>query len=317
MSEQPPEAASSSPTSGDDDEVFPDTERPAGGLFDGIVDSIGSAFGIDEASNRVASWIDDALSDGPTVFDNHSSAIAGEFRFDPWWDLPPVESGGERKKLGRAQPVDISERIGVCVHQTACRFGTARHRRSVWRSRIEEGRLDDAELSKFGLATGIDACAERLALHERFWRAAYHWVALLNGDILDNNPATAYTFHGNGSNRQYLGIAAEGELPARESDRRSSDDEATELFVETNRSALRRAVDDARALGAPIEWVTAHRCWSERRRGDPGEMYWKEIVLPVADEVELRIDYDLRDRGGRPIPTDWDPSATHDWAGRA
>ena len=298
-----------------DDDVFPTATSPAGSMLDDAVDSLGSIFGVDDASERLHDWIRDAASSGPTIFDNHGGPIAGVFRHDPWWQLPPRGDEQEGKRIGRSAPVDIGERIGVCVHQTAARFGTSARRRAVWQRRIEDGELAEVDLTDHGI-DDLAGCAERLALHERFWRAAYHWVGLANGDILHNNPATRYTYHGNGSNRQYLGVAAEGVLPGRESDRRSGDDLGTELFVETNRAVLRAAVDDARSLGAPIEFVTAHRCWSASRRGDPGELYWCEVVLPVAAEIDLRVDYDLAVKGGRPIPSDWDPDATHDWNGR-
>ena len=47
------------------------------------------------------------------------------------------------------------------------------------------------------------------------------------------------------------------------------------------------------------------------RDGDPGEAVWREIVLPVCDELELTVDYALVD-GGTHLPIDWDPGATHD-----
>jgi hypothetical protein len=303
------------PTAADD--RFPDDDRPAASMIENMIDSVGSAFGVDDAGERVVDWVADAMaSDGPTVFDNYAGPTVAPYRFDPWWNLPPRSPGEDAKRIGRSEPIEPAERIGVCVHQTAVRFGTTERKRAIWRRRIEEGELDEADLAARGLDRGLDACAARLALHERFWRAAYHWVGLLNGDVVHNNPITRYTYHGNGSNRRYLGIAAEGELPARESGRRHDHDGLGERFIETNRAVLASAVDDARRQGASIEWVTAHRCWSPRRRGDPGELYWKEVVLPMLDVLELRVDYELAHDGGRPIPTDWDPAATHDWSGR-
>jgi hypothetical protein len=51
------------------------------------------------------------------------------------------------------------------------------------------------------------------------------------------------------------------------------------------------------------------------REGDPGEAYWKNVVLPVCRELDVDIDYELVD-GGRPIPRDWDPGSPFDWTGR-
>jgi hypothetical protein len=154
-----------------------------------------------------------------------------------------------------------------------------------------------------------------MALHERFGPVAYHWVALRNGDVLYNNPPQRYTYHGNRSNSFALGVAVEADLPGREVDRRDTHTTVDEHLVATGQAALRLAVTTGRELGAPLTHVTAHRCFSMTRAGDPGEAVWRRIVLPVCGELDLTVDHDLVD-GGRHLPVDWDPDATHDWHDR-
>ena len=253
--------------------------------------------------------------DDTPLFVNYTGPTVDPYRFENW-RLPPKETGKEQKKLGRSEPHDMAKLIGICVHKTAVRFGTTARKRKQWQERIERGLLSGVDLDRYGMGQGIETVTARLALHERFWRITYHWVGLLNGDILHNHPISRYTYHGNGSNEQYIGIAAEGNLPGRERDRRSGHDDATDVFIDTNRSVLKRAVADAREQGAPIEYITAHRCWSPNRKGDPGELYWREIVLPLLRPLKLKVNYELARNDGRPIPIDWDPNATHDWSGR-
>lgn len=248
----------------------------------------------------------------PAFFDNWDGEPARLYRSGVYEHEP---SGQMLDWKGRPAPVPLGRRTHVCCHITAVTFGTSAARRRVWRDRISSGDLSAATLNAYDYdASDPEACATRMALHERFWTVAYHWVGLLNGDVLFNNAPSRYTYHGNRSNRFSLGVAAEAVLPGRESRRGDEHTAVDETFVETNRETLRLAVTTARDQGAPMTHVTAHRCFSMTREGDPGEAYWKEVVLPVAAEIGLTVDYGLVD-GGRGIPRDWDPGSPFDWSG--
>lgn len=252
---------------------------------------------------------------GDEWFDNCTDA--GIARWRPDFFTPR----GSRAKLpykGVATPVPIESKTHVCMHITACHFGTAGYQRRVWERRLDAGEVPADLTEEYDLGTlGRDGVAERMALHARLWSVAYHWVAMRNGDILYNNQPTRYTYHGNGANRPAIGVSLEAVLPARESERRARHDDLSETFVANGQRLLRIAVTQTRAAGAPLTHLTAHRCYSPQRRGDPGEGVWREIVVPVAAELGLEVDYAFSEGGGRPIPTDWDDSATHDWAGRS
>jgi hypothetical protein len=252
------------------------------------------------------------LEGRPSYFDNCESDLAA-FR-DDWFAHP---SGTRLPFKGQPGPVPIEQKLRVCMHITACTFGTAAYQRKPWQSRIASGEVSQELADRFGASTqSADAAAARMALHARFWSIAYHWVGLLNGDVLYNNQPTRYTWHGNGSNRSAIGVSAEAVLPALEKDRRSKHTAVDATFIETNRHALRCAVTHSRDQGAPITSITAHRCYSNQRFGDPGEAVWREIVKPLAAELGLDVDYSLRDRTGRPIPVEWDDDATHGFDGQ-
>ena len=249
----------------------------------------------------------------PEYFDNWAGELAARYR-EPFY---LHEASAQRLAWkGRPQPVDLTTRTHLCMHITAVEFGTSSRQRRRWAERISAGEIADGVVDRYrqGVADD-DAVAERMALHERFWPVTYHWVALRNGDVLFNNPAERYTYHGNRSNRFALGISIEADLPGREADRRAAHTVVDEHLAETGRAALRHAVRLGREQGAPLTHVTAHRCFSTTRDGDPGEAVWREIVLPVCDELQLTVDYALVD-GGTHLPVDWDPDATHDWHDR-
>lgn len=248
----------------------------------------------------------------PRYFDNWDGELARRYRERVYQH---ESSGTWLDWTGRPGDVDLSQRTHVCCHITAVTFGTSASRRRAWLTRVEQGEISPETLAAYGYdAANPTACATRMALHERFWKVAYHWVGLLNGDILFNNAPSRYTYHGNRSNRFALGVSAEAVLPGREAGRTSSHTAVTESFIETNRLTLRYAITTARDLGAPIQHATAHRCFSMQREGDPGEAYWKNVAIPVCRDLDVDIDYELVD-GGRPIPRDWDPGSPFDWKG--
>lgn len=295
------------------------SDLPAGDDFGGGTDDfpvdedLEGDVGIDESDFDLEdSELPSIPTTFPEYFNNWDGEPAQKYREHIYFHK---KSGKWLDWPGRPAPVDLADRTHICVHQTDVEFGTGPARRRVWLQRIKNGELSASTLEQHGYDEADPmACTRRLALHERFWKIAYHWVGLRNGDILFNNAPSRYTYHGNRSNSFALGVSGEGKLPGLESERDDSHTTVDERFIETNRQMLRLAITTARDLGAPITHATAHRCFSMTRMDDPGEAYWKEVVIPVCAELAVTIDYDLV-KGGRPIPRDWDPSSPYDWRG--
>lgn len=218
---------------------------------------------------------------------------------------------------GRSAPVAVEDKIGVEVHITAVAYGTTKKARAFWTRLIRSGELDDTVIELFSdgvkyevmTAEQVANTAERMALHQRFWKAEYHYIGLLNGDILHNNDITRYTFHGSGGNSKLIGVSGEGNFPGLEKKRKKKHHGWTPHEIETNRGALRLAVLNSREDGAPVERLYAHRQYSGGRIADPGEGYWKEIGIPIAKELNLeRMTFQSFGKG-REICREWDEEA--------
>jgi hypothetical protein len=195
-----------------------------------------------------------------------------------------------RNGKGRARKRDPADVDTIVLHQTAVKFGTRR-----------------ADREKYG---------ERLALHRRFYKTPYHCIALLNGDVLWNNDAAWYTFHGNSSNATSVGVAVEGSFPGLESKRKASHHAIDEFVVATVRAALLLTMLKCEEQGAAIGKIQAHRNYSGGRVGDPGERLWRLNAVPAREACGLQTDFLLARGSGRPIPLQWDEGAQFDYRGR-
>lgn len=221
---------------------------------------------------------------------------------------------------GRAKPIPIEEKIGIEAHITAVAYGTTARARKFWANQIRGDLLPEDILghyrSGFDGEDWLEKTAERLALHQRFWKAEYHYIGLLNGDVLYNNQISRYTFHGSGGNSKLIGVSGEGNFPGLESKRKKKHHGWDPHTIETNRGAIRLAVLDSRKRGAPVERLYAHRQYSGGRIADPGEGWWKEIGIPMAKELSLERMIFQKFGKGREICREWDPDGRVDYWGK-
>ena len=171
---------------------------------------------------------------------------------------------------------------GITVHQTACVFGPA---------------------------------ADRGKAHRRALNIPAHAVAFRDGVFAVTADPTWYLYHGNALNSFTLGLEIEGRYPGLVDDPKTlwggEPTPCDALTVETARAALKWLVDMGRGLGMPIKQVYAHRQSNGQKPSDPGEALWKAVVLEYGVPVlglEPQNKFTLEN--GRPIPKQWDPTAT-------
>lgn len=214
---------------------------------------------------------------------------------------------------GRARRVEPGTKIGIEAHITAVAFGTTARARRFWKDLIVTGQLEGI-WEKYG--KDEDEAAQRMALHQRFWKVPYHWVSLLNGDVIRNNPIDRYTYHGNGGNGPLIGVSLEGNYPGLEKNRKKSHNGLDEFTIETARAGIRLAVNKGREEGEPVEVLFAHRQYSGGRLGDPGEGWWKEVGIPMSKELVLERRVRFKHGSGNEICNEWDPLGMVDYRGR-
>ena len=222
---------------------------------------------------------------------------------------------------GRAKPVPVEDKIGIEVHITAVAYGTTKRARKFWENQIRDGLIPQEVLNLFRAGfeddpNWIAKVAQRMALHQRFWKAEYHFLSLLIGDLLFNNDITRYTFHGSAGNSSMVGVSQEGNFPGLEKNRKSKHNKWDEHTIETARAGVRLAVLKSRELGAPIEHMYAHRQYSKGRIGDPGEGWWREVGIPMCKELNLQKHPHEKYSTGYEIPRDWDPEGRVNYRGK-
>ena len=173
---------------------------------------------------------------------------------------------------------------GVVLHQTDCVFGVTPQALTAAHGDVE------------------------LATARRSLNVACHGLAFRNGFYALPNPLAWYVWHANGLNATTLGLEIEGVYPGLDSGHAGAGDTpVTPLLIATARACLARLVTEARAAGAPLVNVYAHRQSSDTRRGDPGEALWKAVALEYAVPVLGLKCHPAEVCGdGAPIPVEWD-----------
>jgi len=247
----------------------------------------------------------------PGYFNNISGFIASEYR------KPFYQSGRNLLKFkGKLPPLKPEQRTHIACHISGIEFGTSSSRRRFWENVIKAGKLPGEVLERYDLGD-ISDTAERIALHERFWKVPYHVVGLVNGDILFNNELDSYTFHGNYLNDEAIGLSAEANLPGLSSNYKvGTHTEVDDFWIETNRKAFLVAFELGMEANLPITGVRCHRQASSGRVGDPGEQYFKLVLKPMAERLGLKIDVHYKVGTGFPIPVEWDSRGSVDYRGK-
>ena len=220
---------------------------------------------------------------------------------------------------GRAKPVSVDSKIGIEAHITAVPFGTTKKAREFWKKQILDELISQEIIDKYKSGYGddwLEKTAERMALHQRFWKVPYHYLGLLIGDILFNNDITRYTFHGSGGNAKFIGVSAEGNFPGLEKNRTKKHNDWDEHTIETNRATLRLATIKSREEGAPVALLYAHRQYSKGRIGDPGEGWWKEVGIPICKELHLERRPHEKYDSGYEICREWDEDGRVNYWGK-
>lgn len=172
---------------------------------------------------------------------------------------------------GRRIRRDTADVVALVVHQTAVSGGFGVTRASVRRSG-----------------------SELLARLARYRNTPYHALySPRDHASIVQWPLWAYGYHGNRSNAYSVGWSYDGKFPG------------DSLHVEHARRSLAHVVAVVRELGAPLQYVEAHRQHSAQRGGDPGAEIWREVVLPMLAPLGLSMRPSHTTGDGRSLPDGW------------
>jgi len=122
----------------------------------------------------------------------------------------------------------------------------------------------------------------------------YHFIRTAQGEWLQLNSRLCRTWHGNGANSRFDGVAFDGLWKS---------DPPDPVEVMDMRAFLAAVLRSGSHLES-YNRVTAHRCYSSQRLGDPGLPIWKHVVMPIVRELGLEV-HSVAVGSGRKIPQSW------------
>lgn len=230
-------------------------------------------------------------------------------------------SGGHLPFKGAPRRLPPEAKTALMLHQTGVEFGTSNRRRKFWyrfilpnRSLLEESGFlvpppEDVE--------GLDILADRLALHERFWKVPYHFIGASNGDVIYNNHVLNYTYHGGLGNTPCVGVACDARLPGLARNYNPEKHSIVDDFwMNTQLHTIDVAMHFCREDGLPIRHLVVHRNYSKNRKADPGEQYMKDVAVHAARRHDLEILQDFKVGEGLATPWEWSDQGVVDFKGR-
>lgn len=219
------------------------------------------------------------------------------------FDISPLPA--DKSKIYGPRDAALVDLVTAHVTDVRGGFGVSKTAVRRWRKLIDTSAVP---LALFPDVDVDDMTPERLALWERYRRLGYHRIGGTNGDVIRNHPIALRTKHGNAGN-DGVGWALDV----------GHNEPLDDFMVETGRASLRLAILDTFEAG-PDRWITVvpHRVFSAMRLNDTNVYVWRNVVLSVVAELHeiARIDYELREGTGKPVPRSWDSSARYDDRGR-
>ena len=203
------------------------------------------------------------------------------------WYLPSTEIGDIR---GATR---LSKKEGLCFHHTAVAGGFGPHKQIVERY-LAENVIDMARFRTTNRELTKEEWARATALAHRFRGdppgkfnngVPYHALMGANSVLYLNLPFDWVTWHGNGSNNRFLGVAW---------DAKSTVDEIHAADLIADIVAL---VELARSEGHDIREFTCHCAYTNKPQ-DPGKRFIELVMVPAAAQLGCVINYDFKVKKG-------------------
>lgn len=199
---------------------------------------------------------------------------------------PRRVDGKPKRSIWRREPSTVDT---ILVHATAVRggFGVATAQLAA---------VTQAQLDAVGHGLTPDAAVYTAALAARFARTTYHGVYMPRiRTSLVQWPAMDRTYHGDAANSCSMGWAYDGSFRPGLLD---------DLDIEAARESLRHLIRDALEQGCPLRRVSPHANHSTKQH-DPGPLVWREVIVPVAEQLGLELALDWTTGEGQPWARRW------------
>lgn len=175
-------------------------------------------------------------------------------------------------------------KVGICFHHTAVfnGFGARKHDIQRYLKSVDEfgsdwlvkpqGDWDDYQI------------ARHYAIAKRYRRLSYHAIMAPNSVLVLNLPFDFFSFHGNGANRNYLGVAW---------DALSSRQPIDDVLARDLQCDLEDLIDRMIADGHKVREFTCHCAWTNKPT-DPGRDFILKVMVPVAKRRGITIRWDFK-----------------------
>lgn len=152
----------------------------------------------------------------------------------------------------------------------------------------------------------------------RWARLGAHIGVTRSGKIIWVHDFDKIMYHGNGWNKQTVGIEIDGRYPGvkgnlktfwkPKSKPNTKPTPLSQETVEASQEVIRWICEFVKRHGGRVKFLVAHRQSSGTRRSDPGSEIWQDIAISMQRVLKLEDGGPGFKIGkGRPIPEEWNP----------
>lgn len=259
-------------------------------IFDNI-DTSALAPEVIASFQKMLSYIAELEKGGETAEDVSGDDLVAVFDQRDIQKRSKVKWYSPNTTLGdRDGPTRLTKKKGICFHHTAVQGGFGADKSLV--RQYSKQTLDMKRFAQMSRSLTQEEWARAMALAHRYrgdppraynYGVPYHAIHGPNSVLYLNLPFDWATWHGNGSNNDFLGVAWDAKSTVEKP-------KATDLIRD-----VKILVDLARAEGHPITEFTCHCAWTNKP-DDPGRDFIEQVMVPVAQDKAIRINWDFTDR---------------------
>lgn len=175
----------------------------------------------------------------------------------------------------------LTKKRGLCFHHTAVHGGFGARRRDIeWASAYGIDKVEWYAPPTSDLTA--DQLARALALGRRYYDVPYHAVMGPNSVLYLNLPFDFVTWHGNGSNNDFLGVAWDA------NSLKEGVVDPSDLLADAE-----TILEEAAADHHDIVELTCHCAWTNKP-SDPGKEFIESVIVPLAERHAFEIRWDFK-----------------------